>query len=88
MARYIDKDKLNLDAEVEMADDWKTAHEIANVIKYAPIEDVAPIVHAKWVKDKTNQLYCSACGQYGIYSEMVGTLHTFYCPYCGAKMEE
>lgn len=42
----------------------------------------------KWVKDKTNQLYCSACGQYGIYSEKVGTLHTFYCPYCGAKMEE
>lgn len=43
---------------------------------------------AKWVKDKTNQLYCSACGQYGVYSEKFGTLHTFYCPYCGAKMGE
>ena len=42
---------------------------------------------AKWVKDKTNQLYCSACGQYGVYSEKFGTLHTLYCPYCGAKME-
>ena len=34
--RLIDADALNLDYEVEMADDWKTAHEIANVVKYAP----------------------------------------------------
>ena len=32
----IDRDALNLDYEVEMADDWKTAHEIANCVKYAP----------------------------------------------------
>ena len=32
----IDKDALNLDYEVEMAEDWKTAHEIANCVKYAP----------------------------------------------------
>lgn len=34
--RLIDADALNLDDEVEMADDWKTAHEIANCVKYAP----------------------------------------------------
>jgi hypothetical protein len=34
--RLIDADALNLDYEVEMADDWKTAHEIANCVKYAP----------------------------------------------------
>ena len=34
--RLIDADELNLDYEVEMADDWKTAHEIANCVKYAP----------------------------------------------------
>ena len=34
--RLVDVDALNLDYEVEMADDWKTAHEIANVVKYAP----------------------------------------------------
>lgn len=54
--------------------------------------DLAPTIEeqkkAKWVKDKTNQRYCSACGQYGVYSEKFGTLHTFYCPYCGTKMEE
>ena len=32
----IDRDTLNLDYEVLMADDWKTAHEIANCVKYAP----------------------------------------------------
>ncbi len=38
--RLIDADALNLDYEVEMADDWNTAHEIANVVKYAPTIDV------------------------------------------------
>lgn len=32
----IDRDTLNLDYEVSMADDWTTAHEIANCVKYAP----------------------------------------------------
>lgn len=34
--RLIDADALNLDYEVNMADDWKTAHEIANCVRYAP----------------------------------------------------
>ena len=37
--RLIDVDALNLDHEVEMADDWKTAHDIANHVKYAPVVD-------------------------------------------------
>jgi len=32
----IDRDALDLEREVELADDWKTAHEIANCVKYAP----------------------------------------------------
>ena len=31
----VDRDKLNLDHEVEMSDNWSVAHEIANVVKYA-----------------------------------------------------
>ena len=34
--RLIDADALELEKEVSMADDWKTAHEIANCVKYAP----------------------------------------------------
>jgi len=45
--RLIDVDALNLDYEVEMADDWKTAHEIANHVKYAPTIDAVPVVRCK-----------------------------------------
>ncbi len=41
--RLIDANALNLEYEVDMADDWKTAHEIANVVKYAPTIDAIPI---------------------------------------------
>ena len=33
--RLIDADALDLEREVQLADDWKTAHEIANCVKYA-----------------------------------------------------
>lgn len=45
--KLIDVDALNLDYEVEMADDWKTAHEIANHVKYAPTIDAVPVVRCK-----------------------------------------
>ena len=45
--KLIDVDALNLDYEVEMADDWKTAHEIANHVKYAPVVDAVPVVRCK-----------------------------------------
>ena len=42
MSRYIEYEPLmaELEREVELADDWKTAHEIANVAKYAPTIDI------------------------------------------------
>ena len=51
--KLIDVDALNLDHEVEMADDWKTAHEIANHVKYAPTIDAVPVVRCK------DCMYCS-----------------------------
>ena len=59
-----------------------------DALKHILNGDLVSVIHAKWIKDKTNQLYCSACGQYGVYSEKFGTLHTLCCPNCGAKMEE
>ena len=49
MSRYIDVDALmhELEREVELADDWKTAHEIANVVKYFPSADVVEVVRCK-----------------------------------------
>ena len=45
--RLIDADALNLDYEVDMADDWKTAHEIANHIRYAPTVDAEPVIRCR-----------------------------------------
>lgn len=50
--KLIDADALNLDYEVEMADDWKTAHEIANHVKYAPVVDAVPVVRCKDCKHR------------------------------------
>lgn len=43
MNRYIEYEPImaELEREVELADDWKTAHEIANVVKYAPSIEIA-----------------------------------------------
>ena len=41
--RLIDADALDLEREVEMADDWNTAHEIANIVKYAPAIPAVPL---------------------------------------------
>ena len=45
--RLIDADSLNLDYEVDMADDWKTAHEIVNHIRYAPTVDAEPVIRCR-----------------------------------------
>ena len=47
--RLIDADALDLDREVDMADDWNTAHEMANLIKYAPTIEAQPVVHGEWI---------------------------------------
>ena len=45
MAEYIDRQAVmtELEKEVELADDWNTAHEIANVVKYFPVADVQEV---------------------------------------------
>lgn len=63
--RLIDADALNLDYEVETADDWKTAHEIANVIKYAPTVDAVPVVRCRdctYYTESYEGDFCSSTG--------------------------
>ncbi len=93
MARYIDADALmkELEREIELADDWKTAHEIANVVKYFPTTEPEP-KHAHWVKAERrgcvvyhdSYAECSNC-----HGEPIFLGRWFkYCPNCGAKMDE
>ena len=76
MSRYIEYEPLmaELEREVELADDWKTAHEIANVAKYAPTID---IVFCKECKHWTN-----GDDTYGICYRCANTRQMRYDDFC------
>ena len=93
MARYIDADALmrELEREVELADDWKTAHEIVNVVKYFPTTESEP-KHAHWIADYNNtysrcRMKCSACRKFSGIGGIKSNQKKPYCPNCGAKMD-
>lgn len=63
------------------------------MVREYPTEDVAPVTHAHWKEyvDVGGAIYieCSACGLIWWLDE--GTAEEnemFYCPRCGAKMDE
>ena len=89
MARYIDADALmkELEREVELADDWKTAHEIHNVVKYFPTADVVEQKHGEWINTRQDApmfgfYYCSLCGRRRTSPQ------DNFCPNCGADMRK
>ena len=90
MSRLIDADALNLDYEVEMADDWKTAHEIANIVKYAPTIDAVSVVRCRECKhcnenyvDMTPPYAHNYCYKFSRYVNADD-----YCSYGEAKESE
>lgn len=89
MSRYIDADKIDFnECFVGQSDFARDTREAAqNLIDKQPTADAEPVRHGHWVKDRSGQEYCSVCGQYGVWSDRVGTLWTLYCPNCGAKMD-
>ena len=60
-----------------------------NLMQYATIEEVAPVVHAHWTYEiddlfpADSMMICSNCGEY----EHLG-VNDNYCGNCGAKMDE
>ena len=52
------------------------------VILNAPVADVAPVVHGRWIASHDEFCTCSIC-KYPVY---VGWNQTNYCPNCGAYM--
>lgn len=96
MAEYIDKTKL-------IADGWflhRTYQQDAHTMMYEskeiadiPSADVAPVVHASWIKVRNHYFqseyksgtytstHCSNCG-------VVTMFPLYYCPTCGARMDK
>lgn len=74
---------------IRTIDDWWRTSTMANgkptldaLIRVIPTEDVAPVIHAKWI-ERGSFIECSncKCGQ-PYYND------TTYCPHCGAKMDK
>lgn len=45
-----------------------------------PAEDVAPVAHGRWVHHDDGVVTCSECGN-------AESSESYYCRYCGAKMD-
>ena len=53
---------------------------IQSFVEGMPLADVAPVVHGRWIH-YDGVVICSACGN-------AETSESYYCNYCGAKMDE
>lgn len=103
MARYIDAEKViekivNTPSMLPYEYDFdekvlsslaQRQNEILDIVEMnVPTEDVAPVIHARWVlyHDETNMTYgsyaCTNC------KTIQGLSKYRFCPYCGAKMDE
>lgn len=96
MPRYIDADKLMSNAVIPLVKSaslrnrnlYSAVKRVANEIELAPTEDVAPVVHTKWIHPVNSDLkiwVCSNCGgeERNSFKREFGS----YCSYCGAKMD-
>ena len=59
-------------------DDVVTVDDIESI----PAEDVAPVVHGRWIKGENWSVTCSVCGCLAIAHDGKN-----YCTNCGAKMD-
>lgn len=70
-------------------DEWQA--ECDELIAEVKATEVAPVVHAHWIADSKDCKYtCSHCGDVwkGDFDLDPYDDHFYYCPCCGAKMDE
>lgn len=81
---YIDREEAILAAKHA----WAKGLEPTQYIEQIPAADVAPVVHGRWKRIRSNW-YCTRCrtGYRITYGAVSAKTFTF-CPNCGAKMDE
>ena len=62
-----------------------TPEEFAEYLYELPTADVAPVRHGRWVDNGIPDSILSRCSVCGF---TCGSSSFFYCPICGAKMDE
>lgn len=93
MSEYIEKGKIEKFIEDGLNNPDKNkafghdAIEIMAEIYYMTSEDVAPVIHAKWVKRSfvSFDVFCSECRTLEKFGD--SNYKSRYCPHCGAKMD-
>ena len=77
MTEYIDRTAL-----LENLPDEPYKGVLRRVLMQAPVADVAPVVHGKWIfNDDWWEFRCTNC------HKAIGNIKKYdYCPNCGAKM--
>ena len=66
-------------------------HSLRRLVEEAPAVDAAPVVHARWIQNKTVPSYhfCSNCKRaHNMPKSCNVYVLLFYCPDCGAKMDK
>ena len=76
MAEYIKREA----ALMKLMQDGCSAKNLQS-ISDMPAADVAPVRHARWKRYGKNLGECSECGE-------IVSVRNYYCPNCGAKMDE
>ena len=92
MAEYIEREASvkafnNFDAGREDSPPFTllTPEEFAEYLYELPTADVAPVRHGRWVDNGIPDSMLSGCSVCGF---TCGSSSFFYCPNCGAKMDE
>lgn len=87
MSDYIKrKDALEL-IERAQALGW-SANTLYDEMQALPVEDVAPVVHAKWIESEIFDIGFWICSNCSFVSEAIAAPKLYnYCPNCGAKMD-
>ena len=88
MAEYISRVETREDYEACNAGNpnW-TPQRVKTLLLRQPAADVAPVVHARWVRERSNW-YCTGCNKGYRITNGAPTANTFdYCPHCGARMD-
>jgi rubredoxin len=66
---------------------WAAIMAIERDVRDMPAADVAPVVHARWERVRSNW-YCTGCHKGHRITNGAPTANNFaYCPNCGAKMD-